>query len=130
MPQWAEYMQDYKNFVSPYHLQLDRVQHLRSLLVESGLTVKTCREENDFAFSSPHQHEIIDSLKAVIPFTVRMPAAVRENYLQGIVSACYANGSLSVKPGIGTGEADLHRWNFSVLVAHAVKTDEQRHQGA
>ncbi|XP_047113061.1 juvenile hormone acid O-methyltransferase-like [Schistocerca piceifrons] len=130
MPQWAEYMQDYKNFVSPYHLQLDRVQHLRSLLVESGLTVKTCREENDFAFSSPHQHDIIDSLKAVIPFTVRIPAAVRETYLQEIVSACYANGTLSVERGVGTGGADLHRWNFSVLVAHAVKTDEQRHQSA
>nr|ADV17350.1 juvenile hormone acid methyltransferase [Schistocerca gregaria] len=80
-PQWKEYMEDARRFISPYHHSEDPAREMNELLCRAGFRVTLCtRQQRSFTF--PGHSALIEAVTAVNPFVERLPETLQQEFLE------------------------------------------------
>ncbi|EEB15131.1 phosphoethanolamine N-methyltransferase, putative [Pediculus humanus corporis] len=112
---WENYMQDVEEFIPFYQDSMYPVENFKEILSSSGFLTVTldCKEKN-YVFDS--YSSIKDAISAVNPFLSRMPASLREDFLNECL-----NKAKILK--LVTPNNNQYSVTYKLLIAHIKKPE-------
>ncbi|KAK5643228.1 hypothetical protein RI129_007073 [Pyrocoelia pectoralis] len=77
---WESYMENVKNYVSPYQYSENPDKQLEEVLIDVGFDIDVCKTE-DRIYVYPNVAVLKKSITAVSPFYSQIPSKMQEDYL-------------------------------------------------
>ncbi|KAK2720849.1 juvenile hormone acid O-methyltransferase-like isoform X2 [Artemia franciscana] len=112
-PDWKEYMKDVSNFVPRTHYLKNPAEYFAQMALESKFDVRSCSTiEKSFLFENINH--VRNAVRAVNPFTQRIPPALQEFFIQDCLQ--------TLQEITGPAKNGKMTANYKLMTAHFRKT--------